>query len=107
MALTRDFRATVGNRAKRDRMFRVALLTEALDGLLAGDVAAGKAILRDYVNATVGFETLAKATGTPAKSLHRMLGRAGNPRLEHFAAIVAALAEREGVALDVRASRAA
>lgn len=107
MALTRDFRETVGHRAKRDRAFRVALLTEALDGLLAGDVATGKAILRDYVNATVGFEALAKTTGTPAKSLHRMLGRAGNPRLEHFAAIVAALAEREGVDLDVRAKRAA
>lgn len=107
MALTRDFRETVSKRAKRDRAFRVALLTEALDGLLSGDVSAGKAILRDYVNATVGFEALAKTTGTPAKSLHRMLGRAGNPRLEHFAAIVAALAEREGVALDVRASRAA
>lgn len=49
---TRDFRETVGNLAKRDRAFRVALLTEALDGLLAGDVTTGNAILRDYVNAS-------------------------------------------------------
>lgn len=107
MALTRDFRETVANRARRDRKFRVALLTEALDALLAGDVAPGKAILRDYVNATLGFEALARKTGTPAKSLHRMLGKAGNPRLEHFTAIVAALAEYENVTLDVSTSKAA
>jgi DNA-binding phage protein len=107
MALTRDFRETVWASAQRDRTFREALLSEALDALLAGDVATGKAILRDYVNATIGFEALAVKTGTPAKSLHRMLGRSGNPRLAHFTAIVAALSEYEGVALDVTASRAA
>lgn len=107
MALTRDFRETVWTHARRSRQFRQALLSEALDALLAGDAATGKAILRDYVNATLGFEALASKTGTPAKSLHRMLGRSGNPRLEHFIAIVQALAEHEGVRLDVSVSKAA
>lgn len=107
MALTRDFRETVWANAQHDREFRVTLLTEALDAMLGGDTATGKAVLRDYVNATLGFEALAQITGTPAKSLHRMLGRSGNPRLEHFVAIVHALAEHEGVTLDVSVSKAA
>jgi DNA-binding phage protein len=106
MALTRDFREPVWANARRDRKFR-GMLTEALNALLAGDATTGKAILRDYVNATLGFEALARKTGTPAKSLHRMLGQAGNPRLEHFTAIVTALADHEGGALDVRVSKAA
>jgi DNA-binding phage protein len=67
-------------RAERVPAFRKALLTEAVEQLIAGEVEVGKAVLRDYINATVGFERLAKATGTPSKSLMRMLGPKGNPR---------------------------
>ena len=59
MALTRPFTATVKARAERDGDFRVALLREAMDCLLEGDVKSGKTLLRNYINATVGFETLA------------------------------------------------
>jgi hypothetical protein len=38
----------------------------------------GKAILRDYINATIGFEELSRVTKRPAKSLMRMFGPAGN-----------------------------
>src|SRR5438045_9701594 len=80
MALTREFKETVKARAERDAAFREALLTEAVELLIAGDLEVGKALLRDYINATVGFEKLAKATGTPYKSLMRMLGPKGNAR---------------------------
>ena len=80
MALTREFKETVQARAARDPAFRKALLTEAAELLLTGDVETGKAVLRDYINATVGFAALAKATGTPPKSLMRMLSADGNPR---------------------------
>jgi hypothetical protein len=43
-----------------------------------GCPGAGKAILRDTIKATVGFEKLGEATGAPAKSLMRMLGAGGN-----------------------------
>ena len=56
MALTRDFKETVQARARRDPGFRKALLREALDCMLAGDIDAGKIVLRDYINATVGFD---------------------------------------------------
>lgn len=91
MALTRDFKQTMKARAERDPAFRDALLTEAIELLLAGDLDTGKAVLRDYINATIGFERLAQETGTPAKSLMRMLGPGGNPRASNFLAVIASL----------------
>lgn len=107
MALTREFRETVKARAGRDLEFRLALLREALDTLLEGDVAAGKSLLRDYINATVGFETLARDVRTPVKSLHRMLGAKGNPTADNLFRILAALQHAERVDAKVRLRRAA
>ena len=56
MPLTRDFKKTVQARAQRDPAFREGLLKEGVECLLAGDVEAGKIVLRDYINATIGFE---------------------------------------------------
>lgn len=105
MPLTRDFKETIQARAGRDPRFRAALLKEALDCLLSGDVDTGKIVLRDYINATVGFEELAAATNKSAKSLMRMLGPGGNPQARNLFDIVAYLQEREGVRLEVRAAR--
>ena len=65
---TADWKETMGVRAHRDPAFRGALLCEGVNALLAGDVAAGKSILRDFINATIGFEALASATGIASKS---------------------------------------
>lgn len=103
MALTRSFRETVLARAQRDPRFREAMFTEALDAFFAGDTATGKAILRDLVNATVGFEALARDVRKPSKSLHRMLAPRGNPSTENFFGIVRALQRRARVRLWVTA----
>jgi hypothetical protein len=66
MGSTKDFRETIYARAQRDASFRKALLTEAVNAYLSGEEAAGKAILRDFVNATVGFEKLAATVRIPA-----------------------------------------
>ena len=105
MALTRDFKETIKARADRDPAFREALLSEAIESLLDADIEAGKSILRDYINATVGFETLAKQTGTPAKSLMRMFGPGGNPRASNLFAVISHLQETAGVHLQVAAKR--
>ncbi len=55
MPLTRDFRETIQARVQRDRAFRQELLKEGVDCLLSGEVEVGKAVLRDFINATVGF----------------------------------------------------
>jgi DNA-binding phage protein len=102
MALTREFRETVKARAASDLAFRTALLTEAVEALLAGDVATGKAVLRDYINATVGFEELAEEVGTPPKSLMRMFSKSGNPRADNMFAVIRHLQSLTGVHLAVR-----
>ena len=88
MALTRDFKELVQKRIARDSAFADALLREGIDAMLAGDVDTGKALLRDYIKATVGFEQLGEATGTPAKSLIRMLGPRGNPQAHNLFGII-------------------
>ena len=106
MALTRDFKETIQARAQRDARFRQALFTEAINAYLAGDTATGKAILRDLVNATVGFEGLATAVNKSSKSLHRMLAPNGNPSTENFFGIVLALQKKTRVKLSVTAKAA-
>jgi DNA-binding phage protein len=107
MPLTRSFKATVQARAARDSKFREALLQEAVQALLGGDAATGRAVLRDYINATVGFYALAEATGTPVKSLMRMFGPRGNPQAKHLLAVLGTLQRTTGVRLQVRAVRKA
>jgi DNA-binding phage protein len=94
MALTRDFRETVAARAARDPAFKNALLTEALQALLEGEVAPGLILLRDCINATVGFGALSKETHIPEKSLMRMVGPHGNPTASNLFAMVAALQQK-------------
>jgi putative addiction module killer protein len=104
MPLTRDFKESIQERASRDAGFREALLREAVDALLSGDVETGKTVLRNYINATVGFDKLATVTKKSPKSLMRMLGPKGNPQARNFFEIVAYLQKREGVRLKVRAA---
>jgi DNA-binding phage protein len=106
MALTRDFRETILARVQRDPRYREALFTEAINAYLAGDTATGKSILRDLVNATVGFEGLAAQIKKPSKSLHRMLAPHGNPSTENFFGIVNALQKKTRVKLRVTAKAA-
>lgn len=106
MALTRDFKETVRARVKRDPGFRKALLREGIENFLAGDVETGKIILRDFINATVGFTKLSDATQRSAKSLMRMLGPRGNPQARNLFEIVAYLQDAEGVRFEVRPARA-
>jgi DNA-binding phage protein len=106
MALTRDFKKTIAARARRDPLFREALFTEAINAYLGGDTAEGKAILRDLVNATVGFEGLAAEIHKPSKSVHRMLAPRGNPSSENFFDIVKALQKKTRVKLRVTAKTA-
>jgi DNA-binding phage protein len=106
MALTRSFKETVQARVQRDAAFRKELLREAIDCLLVGDVETGKTVLRDYINATIGFTQLSRAVHIPSKSIMRMLGPSGNPRAQNIFEIVAILQRHEGIRLQVCSRRA-
>ncbi len=104
MALTRDFKETVRARAQRDPAFRRALLQEGVECLLGGDLETGKVVLRDYINATIGFEELGSLTARQPKGLMRMFGPSGNPQARNLFQVIACLQDHEGVHLDVKAS---
>lgn len=101
MALTRNFKLTVVERVERDPQFAKALLDEAATLFLSGEPETARLILRDLVNATIGFEQLAEMTEKPSKSLHRMLSPKGNPSMDNLAAIFGAVRGRLKVAFDV------
>ena len=105
MPLTRDFKETVQTRARRDPAFRAGLLKEGVECLLAGDVNAGKIMLRDYINATIGFAQLGSLTNRPPKSLMRMFGPAGNPHARNLFEVISRIQQYEGVQLEVKAVR--
>ena len=107
MALTRDFKDTVVARVRRDPKFARALLDESATLFLNGEPESARLLLRDLVNATVGFETLAEMTDKPAKSLHRMLSRSGNPSMDNLAAIFDAVRHRLKVGLKAQTVKAA
>lgn len=107
MTLTRDFKQTVVERVQRDPAFAKALLDEAATLFLSGEPDTARLILRDLVNATVGFEQLAQLTQKPSKSLHRMLSQKGNPSMDNLAAIFDAVRGWLKVSFDVRVVEAA
>lgn len=105
MPLTRSFKDTIQGRAARDPAFRAELLKEGVTCLLDGEVDVGKAILRDYINATVGFEALGALTAKSPKSLMRMFGPDGNPQARNLFEVIGHLQRHEGIHLQVEAVR--
>src|SRR5579862_5967542 len=105
MALTKSFKGLVQSRVERDAAFAEQLLREGIDAMLAGDVETGKAVLRDYIKATVGFEKLGEATETSAKSLIRMFGSRGNPQARNLFGVIGYLQREAGIELRVMPAR--
>ena len=69
MALTRNSKQTVVERVERDPAFAQSLPDEAATLFLNGEPETARLILRDLINATIGFEQLARLTAKPSKSL--------------------------------------
>jgi DNA-binding phage protein len=105
MPLTHDFKETIRARAEKDPAFRQALLREGVECLINGDLATGKAVLRDYVNATSGFQKLEKRTRIPAKSLMRMLSPKGSPSAVNLLSILTALQKSERIHFELALRR--
>jgi hypothetical protein len=101
MVVTKSFKELVQRRVAADGAFAESLLREGIDAMLGGDVETGKAILRDYIKATVGFEKLGEATDTPPKSLIRMFGARGNPQARNLFGVISYLQKQAGIELRV------
>lgn len=105
MPITQDFKKTIQARALRDEAFREGILRESIECMLSGDLKTGKVLLRDYINATTGFETLAKMTHKDPKSVMRMLSPAGNPTANNLFGILHILQKKEGVHYELQVVR--
>ena len=105
MPLTREFKQTIQARLARDSEFREELLREGVECLLSGDLETGKAVLRDYINATIGFEKLSDLTHKPTKSLMRMLGPKGNPQARNLFEVIGHLQKAEGLRFELAPKR--
>lgn len=94
MALTRAFKEAELARVQADQNFRDALLNHGIETMLSGNVDTGKAILRDYIKASVGFKT-----GFISKSLIRIFGSAGIPRTRNLFSVISRLQQHAGLTL--------
>jgi hypothetical protein len=74
--------------------------------MLNGGVETGKTVLRNYINAKVGFIELAEVTHRSPKSLMRMLGPQGNPQAQNLFEIASYLLDQEGIQFKLRAAGA-
>ena len=103
MSIARNFRETVQERIANDKDFAAALLDEAIQLFLNNEPSMARLVLRDLVNATVGFEELALEVKKPSKSLHRMLSAKGNPTMDNLTKIFSVLKQKMSVDFEVRA----
>lgn len=104
MPLTRKFKDTVLKDTRLKPGFAKAMFVEGINSFLQNEFDVGKSILRDYINATIGFEKLGKKVGLPPKSLMRMFGPSGNPQAKNLFAVIAALQKDAGIELHVMAA---
>ncbi len=102
MTFTSNFQDTVKKRIETDLEFRVLLLSEAINCFLNGEFQTGKAILRDYINATIGFQKLGILTSKSSKSLMRMLSDTGNPQAKNLFEIISHIQQIEGIKFEVQ-----
>ncbi|HEY7805219.1 MAG TPA: transcriptional regulator [Orrella sp.] len=96
MALTREFKETVMQLCS-DPQYRRALLLEALESYLEGEVAVGNALLRDYLNGTQSFVAVSQALRMQESGLRRMLSANGNATAKNLFRLFRVCQQREGI----------
>jgi len=101
-SLTRPFSEVVQSRVRRDSDFGTALLEEAAQCMLSGDLAAARNLVRDVIKGSIGYAELSRRTGTPETSLVRMFGPNGNPTALNFSNVFMHLQRHSGVTLRVQ-----
>jgi DNA-binding phage protein len=101
MGLTTEFKEVFKANIDRDPEFGLEVFRGAVQALLDNDLVTGRSVLRNYVNATIGFGKLSEITGLQEKSLMRMLSVKGNPVASNLLAVIWAVQEFNGARLKV------
>ena len=77
-------------------------LQDAIKSLFSQEYQVALLMLRDIINATCGFESLALQLGKSPKSIMRMLNAEGNPTCINLFSILDFLIKQEGGKIDVK-----
>jgi len=101
MALTKTIRENVKARIQSDDGFCYALFSHAVEVMLTDDMATAKSVLRDYIDATIGFAELSAESGLTVRYLKRMLQPSGNPRAAEMFRVIGILQRHQGIQLEV------
>ena len=101
--LTRDFRITLHARIKRSPNFRKELLKVMVECLLQGDVGTGRAMLYDYIKATIGFQKLGKLIAKSPDNLMQMFTSEDSLDAHTLFAVIHCLQQQAGLQLKVKA----
>ncbi|MBE9062161.1 DNA-binding protein [cf. Phormidesmis sp. LEGE 11477] len=99
--LTVDARETIRTRINREPEFARALISESIELLANGDPDVSRMVLRDVVEATIGFENLADSLKTSPESLREMLSQSGNPTMNDLSIIVGLLRQNLLFSMEV------
>lgn len=91
MALTIDYKEGVLKDLRENPEMAREYYREAVRAIINGETDTGGVMLRDLVNAGIGFQRLAQETGIRAPNLHRALSPDGNPTMRTFGKIAAAI----------------
>jgi DNA-binding phage protein len=97
----RSFNEIVQDRVGREPAFAGALLEEAVQCMLAGELPTARSLIRDAIKGSIGYAELSRRTGTPEKSLVRMFGPTGNPTAANMASVLHELQRHGRVRLRV------
>ena len=100
---TKDYKETIQNRIDKDPDFAQHLLDEAISLILNDEPETARFVLRDLVNATIGFEKLSEKTQKNSKSLHRMLTAKGNPSMNNLTHIINVVRQTLNVNYEIHA----
>jgi len=71
------------------------MLEGAVNALFQGEIDEGRILLRQYINATLGFAELGRRLDKDPKNIMRSLGPKGNPTLTNLMAMIQACASAQ------------
>lgn len=99
--LTVDARETIRARITREPEFARALVSESIELLANGEPDTSRRVLRDVVDATIGFKNLADRLEKSPESMREMLSQNGNPTMNDLSAIIGVLRQKLVFSMEV------